>query len=125
MADQTIGPAFNLSRFSCPNCGELAEQAWFNTYANQITSPAGVPLRIAGADLERLSRNPSFSPEVRQQKVAYWNRVNEGQVFLDRWTPIQSDVFVAGMELSACHSCLQIAVWLGGEMIYPRADVVK
>jgi hypothetical protein len=84
-----------------------------------------VPLRIAGADLERLSRNPSFSPEVRQQKVAYWNRVNEGQVFLDRWTPIQSDVFVAGMELSACHSCLQIAVWLGGEMIYPRADVVK
>lgn len=125
MTDPAIRPTFNLPRFTCPTCGELSNQAWFNTYANPITSPAGVPLRIAGADLERLSKNPQFSPEVREQKVAYWNKVNSGEVFLDRWAPIQSDVFVAGMELSACHNCLQVAIWLGGEMVYPRAGVAE
>lgn len=119
VADQTVKPAFNLSRFNCPHCGELADQAWFNTYANPIMSPSGVPLRIAGADLERLGKNPQFSPDIREQKLAYWNRVNSGDVFLDRWALIQSDIFIAGMELSACHNCPQVGIWLGGEMVYP------
>jgi len=82
----------------------------------------GVPLRIQGADLERLKANPQFPPEVRDQKVAYWNKVNRGEVFLDRWAPINSDLFVAGMELSVCHKCTGVAIWLGGNMIYPEKD---
>ena len=117
---QRVKPDFQLPRFTCPGCNELTDQAWFNTYANRITNPEGVPLRIQGAGLEQLSRNPQFPPEVRDQKVAYWNKVNNGEVFLDRWAPVQTDLFVAGMEVSVCHKCLQAAVWLGGEMIYPK-----
>ena len=80
----------------------------------------GVPLRIKGPDLERLKANPQFPPEVRDQKVAYWNKVNSGEVFLDRWAPVHSDLYVAGMELSVCHECVGVAVWLGGAMIYPE-----
>jgi len=79
-----------------------------------------VPLRIAGEGLEMLKRNPQFSPDVLEQKVAYWNRVNDGDVFLDRWAPVQSDLLVAGMELSVCRDCMATAVWLGGERIWPR-----
>ena len=120
MTEQGIEPSFELSRFNCPSCNELAEQAWFNTYANRINSPEGVPLRIQGADLKRLSQNPQFPPDVRKQKVEYWTKVNNREVFLDRWAPIQSDLFVAGMEMSVCHDCLKAAIWLGGEMVYPR-----
>ena len=81
----------------------------------------GVPLRIAGAGLEQLKQNPQFPPEVREQKVAYWNRVNSGDVFLDRWAPANTDLFVAGMELSVCHACKGMAVWLGGEVVFPKA----
>jgi len=119
MTDTPIPPDFQSNRFTCPSCEKTADQAWFNTYANQITSPEGYPLRIQGAGLEMLSQNPQFTPEVRKQKVAYWNRVNNGEAFLDRWAPVQTDLFVAGMEVSVCHECLQAAIWLGGKMVYP------
>lgn len=121
--DQTAGnePAFDKTRFSCPTCREVADQVWLNVYAQPVNNPAGVPLRIAGADLQRLSQNPQFPPAVREQKVAYWNKVNGGAVFLDRWAPVQTDLFIAGMEVSVCRACTATAVWLGGRMIYPHA----
>ena len=112
-------PNFQSTRFTCPHCQQDSDQTWLNVYADRVHNPAGVPLRIEGEGLEMLKQNPQFPPEVREQKVAYWNKVNSGEVFLDRWAPVQSDVFVAGMELSVCHACSQIAVWLGGEIVYP------
>jgi hypothetical protein len=114
-----IPPAFNLSRFTCPCCHEEADQVWLNAYAEPVSNPAGVPLRIAGEGLGLLAQNPRFTPEVRAAKVAYWNRVNGGEVFLDRWAPVQTDLFVAGMELSVCRRCMGLAVWLGGRMVHP------
>lgn len=105
--------------FTCPSCEKVADQVWLNVYASPVNNPAGVPLRIAGDDLERLRNNTQFPPEVRDQKVAYWNRVNSGDVFLDRWAPVQTDLFVAGMELSVCRSCGATAVWLGGDRVLP------
>jgi hypothetical protein len=110
-------PDFQSTRFTCPRCNEEADQVWLNAYAAPIANPEGVPLRIAGAGLEMLKQNPAFPPEVRDQKVAYWNRVNGGDVFLDRWAPVQTDLFVAGMELSVCRSCTGLSVWLGGELL--------
>jgi hypothetical protein len=52
--------------------------------------------------------------------VDYWNKVNGGEVFLDRWAPVQTDLFVAGMELSVCRASTALAVWLGGELVSPR-----
>jgi hypothetical protein len=112
-------PTFGQTHFTCPSCKEAADQVWLNVYAEPVSNAAGVPLRIAGADLERLRQNPQFPPDVRDTKVAYWNRVNSGAVFLDRWSPVHTDLFVAGMELSVCRNCRATAVWLGGKMVYP------
>ena len=117
-----IEPAFDLTRFSCPHCNEVSDQVWLNAYAQPINNMSGAPLRIEGEGLERLSKNPQFPPEVREQKVAYWNRVNSGDVFLDRWAPVQTELFVAGMELSVCRSCMGMAVWLGAELVHPKAS---
>ena len=120
MTQQITEPSFKSTHFTCPSCNQLSEHAWFNAYANRIDNIEGFPLRIQGEDLERLSKNPQFPPDVREQKLRYWNKVNNGEVFLDRWVPIHSDVFVAGMELSVCKACIKAAIWLGGEMVYPR-----
>jgi len=116
-----VAPSMNRTEFTCPRCGELAQQTWLSCYANRVTNAAGLPLRIQGADLDLLANNPQFPPDIREQKVDYWNRVNAGEVFLDRWAPVHTDVFVAGMELSVCHACTGVAVWLGGEMVHPAA----
>ena len=117
VSDTLVPPAFDLPRFTCPSCHELADQVWLNAYAEPVNNAAGVPLRIAGAGLEQLKQNPQFPPAVRDQKVAYWNRVNAGEVFLDRWAPVQTNLFVAGLELSVCRQCMATAVWLGGKMV--------
>ena len=118
----TDPPAFDRARFTCPACGESADQAWLNVYAAPVHNPAGVPLRIAGADLERLRQNPAFPPAVRDAKVAYWNRVNAGEVFLDRWSPVETELFVAGMELSVCLACHALAVWMGVRRLHHVAQ---
>ena len=110
-------PSFQSTRFTCPSCDQLSDQVWLNLYAEQINNPAGVPLRIAGEGLEMLKNNPQFPDEVREQKVAYWNKVNSGQVFLDRWAPVKTDLFVAGMELSVCRNCMAPSIWLGGKLV--------
>ncbi len=123
MSDSTheapVAPAFDLARFTCPHCHQLAGHVWLNAYAQPVNNPAGVPLRIAGADLERLRQNPQLLPKVREQKLAYWNRVNSGDVFLDRWASVQTELFVAGLELSVCRNCMGTAVWIGARMVYP------
>ena len=112
-------PAFDRAAFDCPHCHAFAQQVWLNAYAQPVANPAGVPLRIAGEGLELLSQNPRFAPAVREQKTAYWNRVNAGEVFLERWAPVETDRFVAGLELSVCRNCMGMAVWLGGRMVHP------
>lgn len=120
--DRPQPPAFDRARFTCPACHALADQVWLNAYAERVSNPAGIPLRIAGEGLEQLKQNPAFPPAVRDQKVAYWDRVNAGEVFLDRWAPVQTDLFVAGLELSVCRRCMGVAVWLGGRMVHPPAS---
>ena len=114
---EVIEPAFQSQRFSCPVCGELHDQVWLNLYAEQVSNPAGVPLRIEGAGLEMLKKNSQFPPEVLEQKVAYWNKVNSGEVFLDRWASVTTDLFVAGMGLSVCRGCMAVQIWAGGELV--------
>ena len=120
MKEPVIEPSLKANRFTCQHCQQEADQVWLNVYAEPVNNPAGVPLRIEGEGLEQLANNPQFSPDIREQKIAYWNRVNDGEVFLDRWAPVQTDLFVAGMELSVCRSCMGMAVWLGGERVSPR-----
>ena len=121
VSDSSIEPSLDKQVFACPSCDQVGEQVWFNAYASPVNNPAGVPLRIQGEDLVRLANNPQFSPDVVEQKLAYWKRVNEGGVFLDRWAPVQSDILVAGLEISLCRACLASAIWLGGKLVCPPA----
>jgi len=115
--ERVIEASIESNRFICPHCNEEADQVWLNAYAAPVSNPAGVPLRIAGAGLDQLRQNPQFPPEVRKEKVAYWERVNGGEVFLDRWAPVQTDLFVAGLEFSVCRACTGLSVWMGGNRI--------
>jgi len=115
--ESIIEPSIKSNHFTCPHCAAETDQVWLNVYAEPVNNPAGVPLRIEGEGLQQLSQNPQFPADVREEKVAYWNKVNSGEVFLDRWAPVQTDLFVAGMELSVCRSCMGLSVWLGGELV--------
>ncbi len=115
--ESAIEPSLKSNRFTCPHCQEEADQVWLNVYAEPVNNPGGVPVRIEGEGLKQLAQSPQFPPDVLEQKLDYWNKVNRGEVFLDRWAPVQTDLFVAGMELSVCRSCTGLAVWLGGKLV--------
>ncbi len=119
MSAETIAPAINRRVFTCPHCRETIEQVWFNLYADRVNNEQGLPLRLTAADLQRLRDNPTFSEAKREQVVNYWERVTAGEVFLDRWAPAYSEIFVANLALSACTACQQSAVWIRDQMVHP------
>ena len=125
MPDEHITPSIDSHYFSCPHCAVVSEQSWFNLYADPVSGEARVPLRLDKSGLQRLRDNPMFTEEVRRQKVNYWERVTGGEVFLDRWAPCHSDIFVTNTAVSACHSCQQIAIWLRNEIIFPTIENIK
>jgi hypothetical protein len=119
MSDEFIAPSIDSRYFTCPSCGVASQQAWFNLYADPINNEEGVPLRLDEAGLQRLRNNPMFTEEVRRTKVEYWERVTGGEVFLDRWAPCQSDIFLTNTAVSACHACRKPAIWLQEKIIFP------
>jgi len=119
MADQNIEPSIERTIFTCPHCQETGRQAWFNLYADQIRNEQGLPLRLGESDLQRLRDNPTFSEDKRKQVVGYWERVVSGKVFVDRWAPCYSELFVANVSLSICHACEDPVIWLRDQIIHP------
>jgi hypothetical protein len=119
MSDDYVSPSIDSCYFSCPHCGVVTQQSWFNLYADPINSETGVPLRLDESGLQRLRENPMFTEDVRRQKVDYWERVTGGEVFLDRWAPCHSDIFMTNTAVSACHNCLKPSIWLQDKIIFP------
>ena len=118
MPNNAIAPAIDRSKFTFPHCAVTGPQAWFNTYADRVTNHE-VPLRLSNADLERVRTNLMLSEARRAKAVPYWEKVMAGGVFLDRWVPSDSDIFVANLTISARHNCEQPAIWLREQMVYP------
>jgi hypothetical protein len=113
-------PKIDSKFFECPHCKAESAQTWFQLYADPIRNEGGSPLQLDEDDLERLRTNPSFSEEKRSQVVNYWERVVAGDVFLDRWVPCYSEMFVANLSVSACHACRNPTIWLRDQIVFPQ-----
>lgn len=113
-------PKIDSKLFVCPHCKVESAQTWFQLYADPIRNEQASPLQLDEDDLERLRTNPSFSEEKRRQVVNYWERVTAGDVFLDRWAPCYSEIFVANLSLSACQHCRKPTIWLRDQIVFPQ-----
>lgn len=118
-----VAPQLGLDSFSCPHCGALAHQHWFEVLVNsfergqkpfvyQWTSLNAVDLKKF-EDEKDLKKFAAFKKRFRKNEVTYevhsygkscnWEMIN--------------------VEASMCHSCDGFAIWVKGAIAWPAHEV--
>jgi hypothetical protein len=118
MGKQHIEPSIDLVSFSCPHCGALAHQTWFDVYADRIEE--GAPHRETRLSLAGVLTDPTIQVEMRERLRAYFERLLRGEVFLEKNE--KSLYGLASLEnvwVSRCYSCEQEALWVADHVVYP------
>jgi hypothetical protein len=118
MTTNRVEPSIDLVSFSCPYCGALAHQTWFNAYAVKLEQ---TPFQFDPASLQGYLNDPQISREQKNRMVEYSGRITSGDVFLD---PSKEDHYskpvIQNLFISRCFSCEADAVWIHNRVVHPR-----
>jgi hypothetical protein len=124
MAPKTIAPSFAARSFTCPHCGALANQAWFEVRAD--ASSGDGPVLFDDEIFERMKSHTGFKNEeeraIHERWCTYADRARTGAVFL--WKMSQSrydDYEVANIHISQCFSCRETTIWKHKAILHPTA----
>jgi Domain of unknown function (DUF4145) len=124
MKPKTVPPTFAAKSFTCPHCGALADQTWFEVRARQA-APDGV--WVIDEDLyKRIEAHTKFEDEQARAKHARYVRYAEkaltGAVYLWKLDHSSYDDYeLANIHVSRCFSCGDVAVWKYESILFPPA----
>jgi diadenosine tetraphosphatase ApaH/serine/threonine PP2A family protein phosphatase len=121
MGIKYIAPSVETS-FSCPHCGALAKQTWFELgieYKDKDFIPT--PFR---EDLEEWLLGPdapeSFSDEIKAKLIEQAKRQRAGEVYYEKTEAYYgSRSVLRNLHVSQCYNCDALSVWIARELAYP------
>ncbi len=119
-----VVPTIAAKSFSCPHCGALASQHWYDVYADQRT-PKNPPKVVDKSDVEELrSRITETDDHVLRDLHKKWlpkyERLSLGLPFLEtRLKNAYVAYDVSNLIISRCFSCAKIAIWRYDTLLYP------
>jgi len=91
MAPKVVPPSTTETGFSCPYCGVLTTQYWYETYAKPVETGRRIPsVSFPG--------EPIFTPLKYSKSVLLEN---------------------SNLHVSSCFNCKKNAVWVGDQLSYP------
>lgn len=119
-----VAPTIDAKSFSCPHCGALADQSWYQAYVDR--TDGGEPPRLFDTEgVERLrAAIKKEGNEEKRANMAGWlpdaERRAVGLPYL--YKEIKStytDYELANVFISFCFSCKDIAIWRYDILLYP------
>lgn len=119
MSGKHIEPALGSSSFSCPYCGTLAHQTWFQASARNFAKDAK-PSMVSPETIESVRNDLSIPADARHNFLTWAKRINNREIFLAEKS---HDIYVYNINniyLSQCYSCDKYALWHGDALIYPK-----
>jgi hypothetical protein len=120
-----VAPDISLKAFSCPVCGALADQDWFNLVPKQITGGDRTPRLITAAMLENFRQQVPSSFDERQTHdvaVKYGEKVVAKRIFVDTAPWNGNERELVNLYISRCRSCEEISVWHHDAVLYPATS---
>jgi hypothetical protein len=129
MAGKEVAPQLGGHSFSCPHCGALAHQLWFQVYAHsfqQDTQPVVISAAMVKKALVQRARDRDedgdgdADPDDQDPLTGLYDRMTKNEITFDiekygsnsRWC-------MMNMFLSRCHACEGFAVWIKDKIVWP------
>lgn len=119
-----VVPQLGLDSFSCPHCGALAHQHWFEVRVISFERNQK-PFVYEREQLDAVDLKQFEEKTDRARFVAFQNRFRKNEVTYENhrygkdchWEMIN-------VEMSMCHSCDAFAIWVKGKLTWP-VHVIK
>lgn len=118
-----VTPAINSKSFSCPHCGALADQSWYQTYVRS-TNDGAPPHVWDDGEVEHFEKIVSKQSTAEKDAWAKWRPDIERRMLgLPYLYPMDeakhSRTELANIFVSMCYSCKEIAIWQHKDILYP------
>jgi Domain of unknown function (DUF4145) len=118
MAAVTITPSLGSKSFSCPHCGAMAHQTWYQLYVVGYTDDTSPWMPEPGI-IDTINRDSPGGGGDSLRK--YFNTRLSRKPFLNqRDNYINSKQALDNVFVSECYSCDQYSIWVADELIYPN-----
>ena len=117
-----VPPSAKLTAFSCPHCGTLTTQYWYEAYTDEADSETKLPFLYYptenGTPFE--SMTAKGEPPLPEGVLEHWRAVAAGQIINGNTS---SGKYVGyklfNVHVSKCFSCSHCALWHRDKLIYP------
>jgi hypothetical protein len=120
MPVKSVFPTFGEISFSCPICGALASQKWFELGCVLVEKPSVARL----TRIEEIENDRTFAPDMdsEDKRILFskWRRLANGEVFLEELGDWKSfNKCLNNVHLSMCYSCKEVSIWKYDALLYP------
>ena len=114
-----VEPALGKTSFSCPHCGALAHQTWYQAYARAFSKDA-TPSPTDKDLPELIDANSTLGPSQKDDLKTWAKRMIAREVFLEENSTSLYVNVVNNIYISQCYSCERYALWRADSLIVPQ-----
>src|ERR1700744_585707 len=117
MSGEAITPVLGENSFSCPHCGAVAHQTWYDLFLNAYKKDNSPWIPDDGM-LERFERD---LPKGGDSILEYFKKKHSKKLFCENhtegsWLKDQLD----NSFVSECYSCGRYSLWVADNLVYPQ-----
>ncbi len=108
--------------FSCPHCGALTTQYWYELLANARSDDSLTPQVWTAAAMAKVDWDDMPDKEGREDLKRTVERLASGVPFLERLSDTAySRYHLNNVHVSKCFNCKDFAVWIYDRLVFPQA----
>jgi len=120
--EKMVTPAVDKQSFTCPHCGAMAHQDWYEVFASSINRDGDkLPLFYKSELVDEIEKRLTGRDEDQDvlNSITLARRAIVGEIFI--WGSEDSNWSqgVQNVHLSKCFSCKKFTVWLAGKQSWP------
>jgi hypothetical protein len=118
LAPKTIEPVLGRESYSCPHCGAIAHQDWFELHATAAQSPPSF------VDLNHVAEViATADPQMRAGLEDFIDKKLSYEIFFSEATKdLYNAKGIVNLTLSRCYSCERLTLWQYDKILWPETS---
>ena len=118
-------PSISKIAFNCPHCGVYAAQNWHRLIANPYSKKDRTPYILISNIIKKFEEAEPIDKEANKENKLYYRKITSKKPFFGLTSArfIQNLPIVENCNLSQCHNCEGISLWIHDKIVYPNVKV--